>query len=177
MNSEDHCDDDPVLPTVMLNLATCRSTWQISHFFADKCPSPLLLPSVIPGQVDRITSQSWSVPCWIDGNMHWNFLWASACRYSSPFCPLAGAKSAPSEAEGVCMLFQNRKLTYLTKSLNAAVTTGLDRCCHPVDTIFAVFGFSLLLVKKATDELDWRLWLKILLSSTGEASSQHLIIE
>ena len=42
-------------------------------------------------------SQCWSDPCQTDRNIAWNFLWVSACPYSSRFCPCPHAKSAPSE--------------------------------------------------------------------------------
>ena len=59
--------------------------------------SPRWLPPLIPGKTDRITTRlPVSVDlllCWIDGNTDWNFLWGSACGYSSLFRPYACSDS------------------------------------------------------------------------------------
>ena len=86
-------------------------------------------------------SQCWSVPCQIDRKIAWNFLWGSTHQYYSLFCPYPHAKLAHSELAGVCIV--TSKLEVYMTVLNAAVMTIFERCCHTVDTIFPVLGFSL----------------------------------
>lgn len=52
-------------------------------------------------QYSRCSRQASSVPCWIDGNIIWKFLWCSACRNFSPFCFYPRTKSAPFWISGI----------------------------------------------------------------------------
>ena len=50
-----------------------------------------------PDKVDYLCShQCWSIPCQNDGNLARNFLWCSARRHPSLFCPFPHIESVPS---------------------------------------------------------------------------------
>ena len=82
-----------------------------------------------------------------------------ACRYSSPFCPRN--QRHPRQWEFV-LLLQNWKCSWHGKASDAAVTTGFDRCCHPVNTIFVVLRFPLFYNKRRP------MWEQVLYQQTDQ---------
>ena len=77
--------------------------------FADLRLSVQWLPPVIPGKGDMTATYHHR-----QSNIAWNFLWGSARRLSSQFCPETLAKSLPYESLGVlyCCV-QDKKFSYL----------------------------------------------------------------
>ena len=67
----------------------------------------------------------------------------SLCRYSAPFGPDLCVKSVSSGSVGVCISGSKSEVCVPCKKKdpNVAVTTGVNQCCHLVDTVFAVLLF------------------------------------
>ena len=68
--------------------------------------------------------QCWAAPCWIDGNISWNF-WGSVRWFSFPFCPYPDTKSAQ-----ISRSLHNHFQDWSLLKLEVYVSRKSPKCSH-----------------------------------------------